>query len=289
MNRVERHNHCTFAGMNKVMRTILWGCIVFIGLPSFAQNDTINQVDAQGRKQGYWTKDFEHGIKRYEGHFKDGQPIGKFTYYYDDGKLQSTVEFINGHAYSHARHYDYDTGNLMADGFYAGQAKDSLWKLYDPQGVHVATERYNKGVPHGKWENFYLNGQLAESKVFNQGMEQGQMTRYFDNGQLKYDAKFIDGNPDGTVKFYYSSGVLKTIGSYSSAVKHGKWTYFGSDGQVRVEEVWERGKLITQKVDGEEVDPQLMYQYPDSSVVIEKVIGVDGEPIEDDWESEVDE
>ena len=62
-----------------------------LSLGVFAQNDTINQTDANGLRQGYWIKKYDDGAKKAEGYFKDGKQIGDFSHYYPTGALQTKI------------------------------------------------------------------------------------------------------------------------------------------------------------------------------------------------------
>ncbi len=84
--------------------------ILFIVLGSdvVAQNDTINQVDKDGLKQGYW---IEYGVDRpeygypdsaiyKEGRYLDDRKEGLWTKYDRDGTVLITIVFKNGFPYS---------------------------------------------------------------------------------------------------------------------------------------------------------------------------------------------
>ncbi len=57
--------------------------------------DTMNQTDSKGRKQGPWRK-LERGVLKYEGQFRDDKPVGTFTYYYDNKSIKAVSHFESG-------------------------------------------------------------------------------------------------------------------------------------------------------------------------------------------------
>lgn len=78
---------------------ILFSCVV-----CYSQNDTINQIDKNGLKQGYW---IFYGVdmtdKKYpdssivsEGHYIDDQKNGIWTLYNTDGSIKLRTDFLNG-------------------------------------------------------------------------------------------------------------------------------------------------------------------------------------------------
>ena len=100
-----------------------------------------NSTDAQGRKQGAWTKTWENGTVRYVGQFKDDQPIGTFKHYDEEGKLTTIQEHDAGGKVSRARHF-HPNGTLMANGKYVDRTKDSTWNYYGEDGKLRKVERY---------------------------------------------------------------------------------------------------------------------------------------------------
>ena len=54
-----------------------------------------NVIDANGKKQGQWSK-LHPGTKvyQYKGQFKDDKPVGTFMYYYQSSKLKAIVKHI---------------------------------------------------------------------------------------------------------------------------------------------------------------------------------------------------
>ena len=66
--------------------------------------DTINQKDAENRKQGYWVisgqmrKDtsFSANSTIEKGRYENGRKIGVWTRYYPNGNIQSKITYANG-------------------------------------------------------------------------------------------------------------------------------------------------------------------------------------------------
>ena len=113
------------------------------------KTDTLNQVDENGKKQGYWKKKYLNGVVRYEGYFIDDKPARFFKHFYKNGKLKATLIYYDNNK-SAAAHLYYKDGFLMATGQYFGMEKDSLWRYYNENGKLVASEVYDKGGKNGK-------------------------------------------------------------------------------------------------------------------------------------------
>ncbi len=131
--------------------------------------DTINQKDAQGLKQGKWIfygKDRpESGIpadgKVEEGTYLDDKKEGTWIRYHDDGKTPKVIgEYVNNR-------------------------------------------------PANRYWKYYKSGQLRERGCFTKNEYCDSLKRFYENGQLEYEARYVDGREFGRVNEYYPSGMLK--------------------------------------------------------------------------------
>ena len=51
----------------------------------FAQkkaSDTLNYMDANGKRQGHWIQKYDNGNIQFEGYFKNNVPVGQFKKYH---------------------------------------------------------------------------------------------------------------------------------------------------------------------------------------------------------------
>ncbi|MBQ7734444.1 MAG: hypothetical protein IJT61_00725 [Bacteroidales bacterium] len=94
--------------------------------PFLMAQNPINQVNSKGKKQGYWKKYDDKNVLLYEGTFANDVPVGEFKYYYPNGKLKSTTNFIQGVHKVHTVMYD-EQGKKAAEGNFIDQQKVSIW------------------------------------------------------------------------------------------------------------------------------------------------------------------
>src|SRR5690554_1764970 len=96
----------------------LFALTLFLGF-NFHLFSQLNQVDEKGRKQGVWMKtyDDDHDLIRYKGQFKDNRPVGKFIYYYPNGKVRSIINHDENSNRSEAYFYHLNE-KLIAHGIY---------------------------------------------------------------------------------------------------------------------------------------------------------------------------
>ena len=78
-------------------------------LTYWSQNDTINQLDADGKKTGFWivtgqirsNQGYCETCVIEEGVYKRSRKQGLWTKYYPNGQLKSIIEYENGKAQGH--------------------------------------------------------------------------------------------------------------------------------------------------------------------------------------------
>ena len=200
----------------------------------------INQVDEQGRKQGFWTKKYRNGVTAYEVTFKDNKPVGEYKRYHSNGKLNALLIYDDKGEWADAKLYDED-GELIAEGKYFGKLRDGLWTFYD-KGTKVAEEFYIKGKKNGTSKTFYPNGKVSEEKNWTNDVENGVWRQYYDNGKKRLETKIDNDIRNSAYYVYYSNGRLKIRGQYKNDLMNGKWIYYDKDGKVLKEIVYKNGK-----------------------------------------------
>lgn len=199
---------------------------------SFAQTAN-NQVDAKGKKQGYWKKYDDKGTLLYEGTFKNDVPVGVFNYYHKNGKLKSTTNFIQGVHKVFTTMY-HENGKKAAEGIFIDQQKDSIWNYYSENSQLINTESYNKGVKDGIWRTYSVQtGTLLEEENYSNDKLNGTKKSYFTNGNLSTQIEYINGKMNGAAESYYPDKTLSSKGLYHQNSRHGNWDFYDKNGRIR--------------------------------------------------------
>lgn len=216
---------------------------IFIGILTInAQNDTINQVDSQGRKQGYWQKKFPGGVLMYEGNFKDGKPVGEMRRYYETGNLKVIMYYKEGSDWYKTKFF-YNDGEIAGEGSYFQNLKDSLWTYYSYySGAVTSSENYSKGSKHGIEKKFYENGQVSEELEWSMNVKHGIWKQYFDDGTSKLISSHSYGKVSGLYRFYWPNGKEFIKGQFVDNKRHGKWFFYTDNGELKSEIVYHYGK-----------------------------------------------
>ncbi|MCK9254905.1 MAG: hypothetical protein M0P36_03865 [Bacteroidales bacterium] len=201
---------------------------------SFSQttrkNDSIlNFVDINNNKQGKWEKKYKNGQIRYKGFFVDNIPTGVFTYYFENGKIKSVLNYDeNGGAQAEIF---WNNGNRAAKGYYDNNNNRHLtWNIYFEDGKKSAIINYNHGKAEGNVLIFYQNTEkLALNCNYKEGKLDGQYIKYFQSGAKIEEGTYKNGSRNGYWKFYSNGGIIDEEGLFVNGEKEGEWKVYSKN------------------------------------------------------------
>jgi antitoxin component YwqK of YwqJK toxin-antitoxin module len=213
------------------------------------QCDTfLNQLDAQGQKQGCWAKYHPNKTIRYKAYFVDGQPTGKVIRYYENGEKMVEMIFTEQKNKVKATHY-FRNGNIAAKGNYINKQRDSIWNFYSYYEQNlIVQEQYDHGTKIGKTKRFYDSGNLSEVVEWNEGTKDGEWNQYYDNGNLRLEAHYEDGIVHGDFNAYHYNGNIHIDGYYKNDLKHGEWKFYSKERKLKYTIVYENGEALNEEV-----------------------------------------
>lgn len=231
--------------------------------------DTLrNYTDINGMKQGYWRVDYPNGNPKYIGFFKNDKPVGKFTRFYPDGKIQSEAYFYNNSQYSSVKFYN-QAQRIIATGRYFEKLKDSIWNYYSNEGKLIKTETYKNGKLDGESKLYFLHSNdIFEICNYKEGVKHGEYRQFYTEGVLKIKARYCNGERCDTTFIYYETGKPEYIIPYKNDVRHGVEKHFDEKGNLVASIPYENGRCTDPNVDlkkSKELE-QIMKQkgkYPD--------------------------
>jgi antitoxin component YwqK of YwqJK toxin-antitoxin module len=213
------------------------GFVLLLGFSALAQNKT----DAQGRKQGSWSKAFPSGKTRYTGFFIDDIPVGSFQYFHENGKIKAKNYFFEKGKKAKAELFN-TKGEKEAEGLYVDKLKDSVWNYYNTQGKLIMTESYKLGKKHGVFKVYSPDGLKTEEVItWLNNEKHGAWTQFYPDGSKRIEAYYMHGELDSVFKFYFQGGKIKMEGKYRNAGKVGEWLEYNSDGSLRLQEIYKKG------------------------------------------------
>jgi len=237
---------CKDKETSEMHRFILFFCLGHLPLAVFSQ-DTLNQTDLTGLKQGYWRKSNQNGLLIYEGHFKDNIPFGKFTYYYANGKVR-TLSVISDEGRVARSTSWFPNGRMMAKGKYINEKKDSVWQFFSEiDGSLVSEENYEAGVKEGIENVFYPGKGIAEIITWRQGKKEGLWEQFYDDGTRKLKGTYRNDEKEGALETFFVSGKILCTGQYKNGHQDGIWSYYDEMGNLTIKEYYESGVLVKTK------------------------------------------
>ncbi|HIA37252.1 MAG TPA: toxin-antitoxin system YwqK family antitoxin [Flavobacteriales bacterium] len=213
-----------------------------IGLYGQTAKDTINEVDENGLKNGYWIKLYPNGNIDYKGYFVKGRPAKIFKRYYKNGNIKSSFIYFDNNKACAAHIYGADSV-LIATGLYRKEKRDSTWKYYRKNGELVSDENYRIGIKYGMSNTYYYNNKLYERFEYKNGKKDGVWKQYFEKGGLKIEGHYQNDKLQGKAIFYYPNGNVDHEGFYKDNVKNDAWNYYDERGNLLIQQRFDMGIL----------------------------------------------
>lgn len=163
-------------------------------------DEGINQVDENGKRQGFWRiigpvkgKPEYNGKTYEEGTYVDSKKNGVWKRFWPNGKVLSEIEYQQNRPQGEYRIYEKD-GSLEEDGNWAYNTNTGDFKRYHENGQLAQDFQFDKnGVRQGQQKYYHENGKLAVDVNIKDGKEQGKLTRYYESGELKAEVAYNDG------------------------------------------------------------------------------------------------
>lgn len=155
--------------------------------------DTINFVDALGKKQKRWIifgrlkpkTCYSADSKVEEGNYQDNKKVGKWTEYHCNGSLKSRIEYQGGRPDGYCIMYG-ENGKILEEG---------TWKN-------------NRWI--GKYKLYYENGNIQHEFQFNEnGKREGEQIYRYETGEVMIKGNWVGGKENGTITEYYTDGNIK--------------------------------------------------------------------------------
>ena len=217
--------------------------ILLLLLPfgAFAQ---INQTDANGLRQGLWQKKQDNGRLLYEGHFKDGKPVGEWKRYHPGGQLKALIEYRGDTAFTQI----FDVWHKkLTEGNYVNRQKQGVWKIFK-NNVCVADEQYLDGVKNGVAHRYFDSGEVMEESSWKNGKQSGDYQVFYKNGQAYIQSKMLDGKRHGMFLVFYQNGQPEREAEYKNGLRHGEWKFYSAEGEYLYSLLYNEGQLLNPQV-----------------------------------------
>ena len=211
-----------------------------------------NVKDANGLKQGRWIRVYPNGKLYYSGSFRDGRPVGHFTFFRETGKVLSEVQHEEGTDLAKAILYREDGSeshkgsyqSVQVDGEWT-QWKTGRWEAFDRKGRLRLQEHYQRDTLDGEQRTYHRTGQLLEEGAYAMGLKTGTWTAYDREGMPRSEEHWRQGERHGP-SVVMEKGKPLSEGEYRDGLPVGTWTTYNPDGKVRSLVEYEGGRLVSE-------------------------------------------
>ena len=220
--------------------------LIFIAFVPFIGFSQINQTDANGLRQGKWQKQYPNGRLQYEGFFKDGEPAGAWTRYYEGGQVKARIQYDQNSDSASAVLFD-QLGKKMAEGAYVDEKRVGKWQFY-ADNRKVSEEMYADGVKQGTSRTFYPTGEVLEETEWHNGQQHGNHRVFFTNGQPYMQCRYSNGKRNGLCLSYFQNGRVEMEAHYADNLRHNAWNFYSEDGKLNYTLKYDRGNLLNLEV-----------------------------------------
>jgi len=154
---------------------------------------------------------------------------GKRKELYDQNKnLRAVIEYEKDGERGYSNAY-FSNGNLMAEGFYLGKKKDSVWKIYTESGNLLGEQHYKRGIKTGLWKIFNADGSIREEIRYENDMKNGLCREGLPDGGWSL-CNYKDNLREGNCKEYLPTGELQKEGRYINGHRDGIWKFYDANG-----------------------------------------------------------
>lgn len=202
--------------------------------------ETLNQYDQNGLRDGVWKKYFEKfpDQLRYEGQFSHGKEVGLFKFYRPGTEHPVATKRYSPDTEEVEVTFYTEKGEIISTGSMIEKERTGTWKYYHEGSDQIMMiENYKNGILHGEKMTYYPNGQLTEKSFYSNGKLQGEQLLYADSGVLLKKLHYKNGELEGPAKFYNAAGELIIEGSYKNNRHSGTWKYY-ENGKLKEEKVY---------------------------------------------------
>lgn len=212
---------------------------------------------------------YEYGVNKNllkESKYNHGD-IESSIEYYNNGLLSEENIYENGEL-KQSKNYDYE-GNVYSIVFYKkstitkilrfengkeiGEEKigrngklNEKWFYTQEQSIEGELEKDNR---EGKWNYYYINGNLKAERNYKKNEEEGLIKAYRFEGTLEKEYFKKNGVAEGLYKEYFDNGKLKQVGNYYNDEMIGEWKVYYIDGTLKEKSYYNEEGEITRYQD----------------------------------------
>jgi len=187
---------------------------------------------------------FENVEGQTKGKIKEGKRTGLWTSFYPNGKIASTINWVNNLQDGLATEW-YESGQKKIEANYKDDKQDGLATEWYENGQKKAEGNFKGGKRNGLLTYWYENGQMQEQVNYLRGKPNGLVKLWKINGDLHAQYYAKHGKKHGDCIHFYPNGTKERVHNFENGTENGSSTSWYSNGNTQRESIWKNGKMIS--------------------------------------------
>ena len=185
-------------------------------------------INNAGVKNGFWEDYYLNGNIKSKGEYKSGNKYGKWEYFFISGQKEQEGYFDKAGRYTSKWTWYYENGNILRTEEFLKGLEDGMLVEYDIESNVITEGELLEGEKEGEW--YYSLNDHTEVGKYLYGERNGYWIHTYPNGKTSFEGSYESGRPQGRHKYYNEKGVLIKEENYSYGVQDGKWKWFDDNG-----------------------------------------------------------
>ena len=174
-----------------------------------------------------------------KGNFVNDKREGKWSYYYDNGKIQKELNYINGLIEGTVKAYSQD-GILIGLTNYVNDDIEGVDIQYYDNGNKEVETNFLNGEKHGKSTYYDEEGNIYMIRYYNYGIFKSY-SYIGKDGKEVTPIELLPGN--NLIVTYYQNGVKACEHNRKNGLIEGHYIVYNSKGKMYSDEVFENGEF----------------------------------------------
>ncbi len=196
-------------------------------------------TDLSGKREGLWKEYYETGEVRSIGHYKNGNPINEWKFFFPS----QTIEIIGQYNFKGEKDGEWkwfypNKQILMLENYNDGEL-DGLFVEYDDKGEILSKGHFIEDLEDGDW--YYKRGEMTEKGSYYEGKKIGNWKLTYGNGKIAVDSHYDQDLLNGKYTSYWENGSVKLVGKYVSGERVGVWYKYLETGELFLTTLYKNG------------------------------------------------
>lgn len=189
---------------------------------------------------GIYTEYFDDGKKQISGKVMNGEQVGRWTSWYENGNLKEEIIYQN-EKYQIENFYFTDGNQLIKDG-------NGKYILYYDNGNKMVEGEIKNGFRDGEWYFYFENGVQQVLTTYSQNKQNGFSRGWYESGNPYFEGQLANDEPDGEWTWWHDNGNIQCQATFQANKKEGKQIFWSESGRLIKEEFYKDGTLISEKI-----------------------------------------